>query len=292
MPQTPYILQGTPENFRPLVLDNSRRGPVLACFCDPEAGPCRLLAPRLVGLAREYGGRFLLAFFDTRRHGRWCREQGIVSVPHMKLFRHEQVVDELRSAESEPALRRFLERHLPPPPAPARLRALEAWRAGERAAAVRQLAQAALERPDDLGILRDLVKRLILEGRHREAWDLLARLPREARARPEVADLHTHLEFIVTADEAGDEAGLLRRIAADPDDLAARRALCARRVVADRYREALEQLAAILARDPAWREGFARRGLRALLGVLGADHPLAAEYAPLLEENAPRSGRP
>lgn len=279
MTDIPYILQGEPEKFRPLVLENSRRGPVLVCYCDPDTGPCRLLAPRLVRLAREYGGRFLLVFFDTRRHGPWARRQGIISIPHLMLYRDEQVVDELRSAEQEPGLRRFLERHLPRPPAPGHVQALRARQAGDTDTAIRALARAALEHPDDLKILRDLVKLLMLAGRHREAWELLERLPPEARTRPEVAELHVHLDLIVTAQASDDEQKLQQRIAADPGDLASRYALAARQVVGDRPDLALVQLAAVLERDPGYRGGLARRALPVLRAQLGPDHPLLADWA-------------
>lgn len=52
----PYIVDGTSENFSRLMLENSRRGPVVVNFRSPRAGPCFVAMPRLIRVASEYGG--------------------------------------------------------------------------------------------------------------------------------------------------------------------------------------------------------------------------------------------
>lgn len=82
-----YVLDATTDNFRTLVLENSDKGPVLVNYWSPGAGPCMMPMPRLVRLCTEYGGRFLLVMLNTDEFGRLAREQGVVSLPTVKMYR-------------------------------------------------------------------------------------------------------------------------------------------------------------------------------------------------------------
>ena len=70
----PYVFDASRENFDGLVLGNSARGLVLVHFWSPKAGPCMVLMPRLVKLATEYGGKFLLVMLNTDELGALARE--------------------------------------------------------------------------------------------------------------------------------------------------------------------------------------------------------------------------
>src|SRR5512139_2547329 len=112
MANSPYVFDATAENFPRLVLENSDKGPVLVNFWSPRAGPCLMLMPRLVRLAQEFGGRFLLVMLNTDELGRLAREQGVVSLPTVKVYRHGRAVDTLHGAESDEVLRRFIDKQL------------------------------------------------------------------------------------------------------------------------------------------------------------------------------------
>lgn len=64
--------------------------------------------PRLVRLAGEFGGRFLLVMRNTDELSQLARSHGVVSLPTIKVYRHGKVVDTLRGAESEGVLRDFV----------------------------------------------------------------------------------------------------------------------------------------------------------------------------------------
>src|SRR5512135_358205 len=112
MTHSPYVFDATAENFPRLVLENSGKGPVLVSYWSPRAGPCLMLMPRLVRLATEFGGRFLLVMVNTDELGRLAREHGVTSIPTVKVFRHGRVIDTLHGAESENVLRDFIARHV------------------------------------------------------------------------------------------------------------------------------------------------------------------------------------
>ena len=69
MANTPHVFDATAELFPRLVLENSEKGPVLVNYWSPRAGPCMMLMPRLVRLAGEFGGRFLLVMLNTDELG-------------------------------------------------------------------------------------------------------------------------------------------------------------------------------------------------------------------------------
>lgn len=87
MSSSPYVFDATAENFQTLVLENSDKGPVLVNYWSPHAGPCLMLMPRLVRLAGEFSGRFLLVMLNIDFLGRLARDHGVTSIPTVKVFR-------------------------------------------------------------------------------------------------------------------------------------------------------------------------------------------------------------
>ena len=81
MPNSAYVFDTNADNFPRLVLENSAKGPVLVNYWSPKAGPCMMLMPRLVRLAGEFGGRFLLVMLNTDELGQLARSHGVVSLP-------------------------------------------------------------------------------------------------------------------------------------------------------------------------------------------------------------------
>jgi putative thioredoxin len=264
-----FVFDATPDNFRTLVLANSEKGPVAVNFWSPRAGPCRMLMPRLLKLAEEFGGRFLLVRLDTDEYGRLARDWGVTSIPTTKVFRHGKVVDTLHGAESEASVRAFLKKHVAGEVSDRRAAALQAFERGDTAGAASLAAQAALAEPDNPRAPLDVARLLVLQGRYAQAEALLAALPAALRERPEVRALRAHAGFLDAARDAPPLEVLERVVAADPDDPEARYRLAAVRLTADDYDGAMAQLLEIVRRDPGFRGGAARDGLFAIFGLLG-----------------------
>ncbi|BAV33189.1 thioredoxin [Sulfuricaulis limicola] len=284
MANSPYVFDATAENFRVLVLENSGKGPVLVNYWSPRAGPCLMLMPRLVRLATEFGGRFLLVMLNTDEFGRLAREHGVNSLPTVKLFRHGNVVDTLHGAESEAVLRGFISKHIDREANGKYTAALQAWQRGDLDQAVTRAAEAALAAPDDPRFAIDLVKLLILQKRYSRADDLMKSLPREVRQHPEIRNLSVHAGFLRTAGEAPPVATLERAIADNPDDLEARYQLGAIKMAQDDYETAMQQLLEIARRDPAYRDQAGRDGLLAIFSLLGEDDERVRHYRTLLDQ--------
>lgn len=284
MAHSPYVFDTTAENFPTLVLENSDKGPVLVNYWSPRAGPCLVLMPRLVRLATEFGGRFLLVMLNTDEFGRLAREHGVNSLPTVKLFRHGSVVDTLHGAGSEVELRAFISKHVAREVDGKYAAALQAQQRGDLDQAVTQAAEAALAAPDNPRLAIDLVKLLMLQERYTQADELMKSLPQEVRQHPEIRDLSVHVGFIRTAQDAPPVATLERAIADNPDDLEARYRLCAIKMTQDDYAAAMEQLLEIVRRDHAFRDQAGRNGLLAIFRLLGEDDERVQYYRALLDQ--------
>lgn len=86
MSEQPIVLEATNENFAQLVVENSRKGPVLVDFWAQWAGPSLRQGELLLRLAREYGGRFLLVTVNTDHQKGIAREMGVKSLPRRALL--------------------------------------------------------------------------------------------------------------------------------------------------------------------------------------------------------------
>lgn len=279
---SPYVFDATPENFERLILDNSMKGLVLAHFWSPKAGPCMVLMPRLVQLATEYGGRFLLVMVDTETLGHKARRMGVTSVPTVKFFLRGESVHTIHGAEPDSAFREALGRFLAGEQDRERMAALALHQAGRSEEAIAMLARIAVEQPEDLAVAADLAKLLTLAGRAEEALDLLSALPAPARASSGIAALLTHLELIDAAGNGPDDPET--ELAADVGNHAARLTLAARALFDDAPETALGQLLELARLAPAYRDDIGRRAMIALFNTLGPEHELTRRFRSRLAE--------
>ena len=105
-----------------------------------------------------------------------------------------------------------------------------------------------------------------------EAQAILASLPPESAIKPPIARARAALE-LKSAAPVADTTGLEARIAANPDDLEARFELAGARAAAGDRDAAADALLEIVARDPDWNEGAARKRFLQLLEAQGFADP-------------------
>ena len=280
----PYIFDATAENFQRLVMENSAKGPVLVNYWSPRAGPCMVLMPRLVRLATEFSGRFLLVMLNTDELGQLARAQGVNSLPTVQVFHHGKVIDTLRSAESEASVRTFINRHVSARSDALHLSALGAHQSGDTARAVSLAAEAALEDPDNPRIPLDIAKLLVLQGRYTQAHGLLTSLPDDLCDQPEIRNLRTHIGFIQTAQSAPSVEDLEQASSTRPDDLEARYQLAARRLLDNDYDGAVQELLEIMRRDRGFRDDCGYHGIQAILQLLSQDREHALRVQKQLQD--------
>lgn len=278
MSLTPYVFDATRENFDALILGNSMRGLVLANFWSPKAGPCMVLMPRLVKLAAEYGGRFLLVMINTEELGQRARGLGIASVPTVKFFLRGEAVHSIHGAESNATFRAALGRFLANDQDRLRMSALRTHQEGDTEGAIELLARIAVEDPADLAVANDLAKLLTLVGRPHEALALLTALPAPARAQGQIAGLLVHLELIEAANQNSQEQD------SNVDTPASRLTHAAQALFEDQPEQALAELLELARQSPTFRDDIGRRAMIALFGMLGGEHELTRRFRARLAE--------
>ncbi len=284
MSLSPHVFDASAENFNRLVLENSHKGPVLVHFWTPKAGPCYVLMPRLVKLATEYGGKFLLVMLNAEELPELARRFSVNSVPTVKFFWRGEVAHTIHGAEPDSSFREVLDRFIAGDANRAHALGVAAWQAGKVQQARMLLANAAMAEPDNLAIPRDLAKLLWAEGESEQALTLLDSLPPEARHAPEILTLHTHLRLAEAARQAPPLETLDTRIAENPSDLDAQFQRAARLLAADDFDAAMAALLHIAASDRSFRDDIGRTSLIALFDLLGSAHPLTQRYRRALSD--------
>lgn len=279
---SPHVYDASAENFPRLVLENSHRGPVLVHFWTPKAGPCMILMPRLVKLASEYGGKFLLVMLNTDELGRIARQYGVNSVPTVKFFLRGEVVHTIHGAESDRSFREALDRLIIRNADGLYSQALKARHLDRIEDAKRLLAAAAVEEPGNPAIPRDLAKTLWANGEREQALALLESLPEELRANREISRLYGHFSLALAAENPPES---LHDDAAQPENADARFQQAAVMLAHDEMEAALDLLLKLDADHPHYRNSLPRKALLALFDLLGAGHPLVKTYRARLALN-------
>lgn len=114
-----FIEDVTEDNFDERVLARSHQVPVVLDIGADWCSPCRMLTPLLERLARDYGGRFVLAKVDADENMRIAGRHQAKGFPTVIGYSHGQVSDRFHGMQTEGFLCRFLDQllanHAKPP---------------------------------------------------------------------------------------------------------------------------------------------------------------------------------
>ncbi|MEW9809391.1 MAG: thioredoxin [Candidatus Symbiodolus clandestinus] len=105
------IVELTDETFESVVLENQSK-PVLVDFWAKWCGPCRVLAPILEEIAKQYQGQVVVAKLNIEEHAATAPKYHVRSIPTLLLFKQGKVVATQVGAASSKELSGFLEPHL------------------------------------------------------------------------------------------------------------------------------------------------------------------------------------
>ena len=265
--------------FESVVLEGSKRTPVVVDFWAPWCGPCKALTPILEKLAAEYDGRFVLAKVNSDENPELSARYGVRGIPSVKAFRDGELVDEFTGALPEKGVREFLDRIIPSPAEALRDEAARIYvETRDAARALSLLEQAQASDPANEHVRMDRAALMIEGGRYDEARKLIESLSPLTRMGDRVSTLNAKLDLAKGAGEAPAEDVLGQRIASNGDDLEARLQLAHLQVAQKRHREALEQLLEIVRRDRAYGDDAARKTMVKVFGLLGNQGELVSEF--------------
>lgn len=100
----------TDANFQESVLE--REGLTVVDFWAEWCGPCRMIAPIIEDLSKEYDGRVLVGKLDVDNNPEVSMKYGIRSIPTILFLKNGEVVEKQVGATSKQVLVGKIEAHI------------------------------------------------------------------------------------------------------------------------------------------------------------------------------------
>lgn len=283
--ETPaFIIDGDQANFMADVIEASRELPVLVDFWATWCGPCKTLTPALERVIRAQKGRVRLVKIDVDQNRELVSQLSrmglpMQSVPTVVAFWQGQIADTFSGALPESELKRFVEAllKLAGSSAPGEMLIAEAkalLEEGQAAQAVQYFQAALQEAPEKPEAWGGLARALLALGEEDQAEQLLDKAPAAIANHAEIAGACAALALAREGRQAqAAVTGLEARLAANPDDHAARYELASALNASGARAEAAASLLEIIKRDRGWNDDAARLQLLKFFEAWGMDDP-------------------
>ena len=104
------ILHFTDSNFKKEVLESNI--PVLVDFWANWCGPCKMIAPVVDELAKEYAGKMKIGKVDVDGNSSVASKYGVMSIPTLIFFKDGKIMDQVSGALNKSTLKQKIEENL------------------------------------------------------------------------------------------------------------------------------------------------------------------------------------
>jgi len=278
------IKDGDQKSFMQDVVEASRTVPVLVDFWATWCGPCKTLTPTLEKVVRAAGGRVKLVKIDIDKNRALVQQLTqlglpLQSVPTVAAFWQGQIADLFQGALPEGEVKKFIEGLLKlaggqMPTADLLAEAKLAAEEGDHQGALQIFGTLVQQEPENAEAFAGIARALMALGEEEQALQVLASVPPKVAGHPEIASVRSALELAAEGREARAKlAEFEQRLAADPNDHAARIDLAVALNANDDRPAAVEALLEAIKRDRAWNEEAARKQLLKFFEAWGFDDP-------------------
>ncbi len=274
---SPWIIEADDVTFQERVVERSRELPIVIDFWATWCQPCRMLGPILEQLAREFGGKFLLAKVETEKAPSIAAAFNVQSIPAVYGLRDGQLLDFFVGLLPEPQIRSWLERLLPSPAE--QLVAEGKSQAAQDPVAAEAKFREAATLDVNLAAARIALAELLLDQkRASDAAAVIDELERRGYLEPEAEKLQARLHLAAQADSPHDLEALRQAVLASPGDLQAKLDLAAALAAERQFADALETALAIVSSGQKEFVEPARAFMVDLFRLLEDQPELVTEY--------------
>jgi len=104
------LLHLTDASFKKEVLEADL--PVLVDFWAPWCGPCKMIAPLLEELAKEYAQKMKIGKINIDEDTKIATHFGVMSIPTLIFFKKGKAIDQIAGALSKAELKKRIEENL------------------------------------------------------------------------------------------------------------------------------------------------------------------------------------
>jgi putative thioredoxin len=278
------IKDGDQKTFMQDVVEASREVPVLVDFWATWCGPCKTLTPAIEKVVKAAGGRVRLVKIDIDKNRQLVAQLTqmglpLQSVPTVVAFWQGQILDLFQGALPESDVKRFVEGLLKAaggqmPGADLMAEAEAAVAAGDHAGALELYGALSQQEPENAKALAGVARALLALGEEDQAIAVLDSAPAKIKDASELTAARSAIELEIEGRRARSMlAEFESRLAADPDDHAARIDLAIALNAADNREGAVDALIDAIRRDRAWNEEAARKQLLKFFEAWGFDDP-------------------
>ena len=269
-PPADLIKDGSDATFAADVIEASRQQPVIVDFWATWCGPCKQLTPALEKAVKAARGAVKMVKIDIDKNPVFAGQLRVQSVPTIYAFADGKPVDGFTGAVPESQIKAFIDKLTAgaPPSEVDELLAMarESLDLGDTGGAAQGFAQVLQLEPDNLAAIGGLARCYLAGGDLERAGEVVAMAPPGAKN----ADLDSVRAALALAAAApSDTADAERRLAADPDDHAARSELAAALAAKGKLEAAADHLLTIIQRDREWNGGAARAQLLTVFEAAG-----------------------
>ena len=279
-----WIRDATPQSFMQDVVEASMEVPVLVDFWGPSCAPCRQLTPMLEKAVLEARGAVRLVKMNVEAHPEVAQQLRLTSIPAVMVFREGRPVDGFLGAVPESQIKELIRRQtgdLPPQPSESAAEAGEAaLAAGDAAEAARRFAEALQANPQEMRAIGGLARAHVMTGdleQARRVLDMAAASKGDDGEHEALTAARAALAAAEKSASVGPLEEMEARVAADPDDHAARFDLSLALHGAGRRKDAMARLLEIVERAPQWNEQAARKQLLELFEAYGQASDIVIE---------------
>lgn len=270
----PMIVDVTLANVQEMVMQNSKRFPVVINFWSSLNEQSKLANTILEKIATERAGEFILAKINVDREKDITAKFAVTDVPFYKVVKNNDIVTEGAGLLTEAAYRALINANVQEEPSEQlRKQATQAFAQGEFDLAVKLLGEAAQANPNNFKVHLDLVQMYLHTGHLDKASNLLQKLPEEAQNSPQGKQVNGVIYFTEVVNQSPSIEQIQNALAQNPNDTDALFGLAGFLMLNGQSENALQTLLKLFSIDRNYQEGLPQKTILKAFEMLSGPAP-------------------